>query len=102
MEDYTVSRHHCLLDLEDSAVSVRDLNSLNGTYLNGALIGRRDKRLDGEEASLVAQPKYALEEGDELRVGDVVFRVSIAGSPEEKDDSDTEVKAAQWDYTACL
>ena len=31
----TVSRHHCLLDVEPPRISVLDLGSRNGTYVNG-------------------------------------------------------------------
>src|SRR4051812_42755017 len=40
-DDPTVSRHHCLLDLERSNVRVQDLGSKNGTYVNGESVGQR-------------------------------------------------------------
>jgi pSer/pThr/pTyr-binding forkhead associated (FHA) protein len=78
---YTVSRYHCLLDIDAPTVTVQDLGSLNGTYVNEGLIGRRAKRLDTAEAFFVAQPKYVLEDGDELRVGALVFSVQIVQEP---------------------
>jgi pSer/pThr/pTyr-binding forkhead associated (FHA) protein len=74
----SVSRHHCLLDVEPPGISVRDLGSRNGTFVNGALIGRRSlpdplddfARDDGFMA-------YELNDGDELRLGQLIFRVSI-------------------------
>jgi pSer/pThr/pTyr-binding forkhead associated (FHA) protein len=75
--DDTVSRCHCLLDIDAPTVTVQDLSSLNGTYVNEGLIGRRAQRLDAEEAFFVTQPKHVLGDGDELRVGDIVFSVRI-------------------------
>ncbi|MCI0458266.1 MAG: FHA domain-containing protein [Gemmataceae bacterium] len=70
-----VSRHHCLLEIDPPFVSVRDLGSKNGTYVNGEMIGRRGWQLLGDEESL-----WGLDEGDEIRVGGSVFRVSIVGA----------------------
>ena len=81
--DFTVSRRHCLLDIDGPAVTVQDLGSLNGTFLNEVLIGRRDKRLDATEAAVIPQPRCPLADGDELRVGDIVFRVQIVPEPAE-------------------
>lgn len=79
--DFTVSRRHCLLDIDGPAVTVQDLGSLNGTFLNEVQIGCRDKRLDATEAAAVPQPRCRLRDGDELRVGDIVFRVQIVPEP---------------------
>jgi pSer/pThr/pTyr-binding forkhead associated (FHA) protein len=74
-----VSRHHCLLDIDPPEIRVRDLGSRNGTYVNGTKIGQRDCRLPPEVASAFGMPERPLEEGDELRVGGTVFRVSVSG-----------------------
>ncbi|WP_073260967.1 protein kinase domain-containing protein [Cryptosporangium aurantiacum] len=72
-----VSRHHCLLDLNPPAARVRDFGSLNGTYLNGVRIGRRPPGRSAEDAAGEVYPEHDLADGDELRVGDTTFRVSI-------------------------
>ena len=36
LEFQTVSRHHCLLDIDPPSIWVRDLASSNGTFINGA------------------------------------------------------------------
>lgn len=59
----TVSRHHCLLDLNPPVARIRDFGSRNGTYVNGEKIGQR------EEQDLV--------HGDEIRLGKTVFRVEV-------------------------
>jgi pSer/pThr/pTyr-binding forkhead associated (FHA) protein len=83
-DDVAVSRRHCLLDIDAPTVQVQDLGSLNGTYVNGVLIGQRDKRLKADEVFLVAQRRYDLRDGDDLRVGGNTFHVHIAS------DDDTE------------
>src|SRR3954447_14533534 len=58
-----VSREHTEITVKDEAVTVRDLGSRNGTFLNG-------KRLGGPGA---------LKNGDLLQVGPLTFAVSIQG-----------------------
>jgi pSer/pThr/pTyr-binding forkhead associated (FHA) protein len=75
-EHMTVSRRHCLLEIDPPSVRVRDIGSRNGTFINGEMIGQRPE----EEAEGVGGPIFPereLTNGDELRVGDTVFRVSI-------------------------
>jgi pSer/pThr/pTyr-binding forkhead associated (FHA) protein len=72
-----VSRHHCALDFEPPDVRVRDLGSLNGTYVNGQLVGRRQKEPARPDATEVLDRGYPLAEGDELRLGPVVFNVHL-------------------------
>ncbi|MFI1094011.1 protein kinase [Streptomyces sp. NPDC020917] len=59
-----VSRHHCVLDVNPPLVRVRDLGSRNGTYVNG-------ERLAPGPAG------RELSDGDEIRVGGAVLRVSV-------------------------
>lgn len=54
-----VSRKHCIIRLEGETITVEDLESRNGTYVNDLLI----------------KEKTELEQGDFLRVGPMVFRV---------------------------
>jgi eukaryotic-like serine/threonine-protein kinase len=75
-DDPTVSRHHCLLDLERSSVRVQDLGSKNGTFINGDVIGQRDCSR-GEDATQVDTASRPLRTGDELRVGHNVFVVEV-------------------------
>lgn len=80
-----VSRHHCLLDVSPDAISVRDLGSLNGTFINGMCIGGRCLRKDAPPCELASAPcamkaslnDHPLRDGDELRLGDTILRVSI-------------------------
>lgn len=65
LDDVTVSRHHARLVERGGHRWIADLNSLNGTYVNRALI-------DGE---------VALRNGDEVQIGKfrMVFLVRPAG-----------------------
>jgi pSer/pThr/pTyr-binding forkhead associated (FHA) protein len=72
-----VSRHHCLLDVDPPTIRIRDLGSLNGTYVNGERIGQRGKVLQPEEAALVDWPERELHDGDEVRIGNTVLRVGV-------------------------
>ena len=51
-----VSAHHCQLTLEEGYWFVRDLNSRNGTKVNGQRVTR--KRLDPGDVLSVAKHKY--------------------------------------------
>jgi len=74
-----VSRHHCLLNINPPEVRVRDFGSRNGTYVNGTKIGQRAPRQAPEEAALTELPEVVLHNGDEIRLGTTVLRVSIPG-----------------------
>lgn len=63
LDDITVSRQHARFTRENGRIWLRDENSLNGTYVNGALI-------DGP---------VALRRGDEVQIGK--FRMIFFASP---------------------
>jgi predicted component of type VI protein secretion system len=56
-----VSRRHCLITVDESTVTIEDLGSTNGTYLN-------DVKLEG---------RRELHNGDRLRVGMLGFEVAM-------------------------
>src|SRR5271168_3043149 len=58
----SVSRHHCVLLMDDYTLRIRDLASKNGTFVN------RDLTRIGERVLI---------NGDTIRVGDVVIRVDL-------------------------
>ena len=72
-----VSRHHCLFDINPPDIRVRDFGSLNGTWVNGAVIGRREKGMTAEQGSQMAFSEHDLKDGDELRLGKTVLRVKV-------------------------
>jgi len=72
-----VSRHHCLLEINPPHVTVRDLGSLNGTYINNERIGGRAGSAMPEESVTCEHLPRELHNDDVLRVGDIHFRVSV-------------------------
>src|SRR6188508_3388059 len=56
-----ISRNHCTILVHDDEVSIRDLNSRNGTYIN-------DERISGDRT---------LTSGDKLKIGKLEFEVLI-------------------------
>lgn len=72
-----VSRHHCLFDINPPHVRVRDLGSLNGTFVNDAQIGRRHPGQTPEQVSQVDVRERDLKDGDKVRLGETVIVVSV-------------------------
>ncbi len=60
-----VSRRHCCIAQVDDRWFIRDLGSMNGVTLNGKRVNR--------EAALTV--------GDELAIGDTVFKLVAAANP---------------------
>jgi serine/threonine-protein kinase len=56
---------------------VRDFGSLNGTHVNDELIGKRAKHLSPRDGQKLEFLERDLNDGDQLRVYNVVFRISI-------------------------
>lgn len=61
-----ISRKHALLMVGDKMVSIRDLGSANGTYINNQRV-----------------VEHKLSPGDHIVVGPVVFTIQIDGQPSE-------------------
>jgi pSer/pThr/pTyr-binding forkhead associated (FHA) protein len=57
-----MSRHHCVLLLDDYTLRIRDLGSKNGTFVNGRRIG------SGETILL---------DGDTVAVAEIIFEVGV-------------------------
>lgn len=71
----SVSRRHCKIDVDGSGVSVRDLGSSNGTFVNR-------KQVRETRAS----------DGDLIAVGPIVFRVAMDGELGFEDPADLHQK----------
>src|SRR5438105_1486118 len=78
-DDATASRHHFLLEVNPPAARLRDLGSLNGTYVNGQKHGGRARHLAPPEGAGQAWPEVELRDGDVIRVGATIFNVRIEG-----------------------
>jgi serine/threonine protein kinase len=84
-DDRFVSRHHFLLEINPPDARIRDLGSLHGTYVNGRKYGGRERGETPEEGARRQYPQVDLHDGDEIKVGKTVFRVSVeaaASAPE--------------------
>src|SRR5947209_5397294 len=86
-DDLTVSRRHCLLEIDAPAATVRDLGSTNGTYVNGQRVGRPGGRAGADAGAPDRAAPRPLWCGDELQVGDTAFRVLVV-TAEEVDSAD--------------
>jgi pSer/pThr/pTyr-binding forkhead associated (FHA) protein len=62
LDSNSVSRHHCVLLLDEYTLRIRDLASKNGTFVN------RDQTRTGERI---------LVSGDTVRVADLVIRIEL-------------------------
>jgi pSer/pThr/pTyr-binding forkhead associated (FHA) protein len=62
-----VSRQHCLLQVTDESISIRDLGSMNGTLVNDQLV--TDTR--------------PLAHGDKVQIGPLVLEVLLDAEPTE-------------------
>lgn len=64
-DDPSMSAQHCELVAEDGSVLLRDLDSSNGTVVNGVPV--------------LAGQRYRLEDGDVLQLGDTRIAVALPG-----------------------
>ena len=69
LPENTVSRYHCLLDINPPQVKLQDFGSLNGTFLNDEKIGQRERDQSWEEARSEEHDEYELHDGDRIRLG---------------------------------
>ncbi|MCW8963479.1 MAG: serine/threonine-protein kinase [Gammaproteobacteria bacterium] len=76
----TISRYHCLLDINPPSVRVRDFGSRNGTFVNGKKIGQRKKGQSIDEVDKTGFPEIDLAHMDKIKLGTTVFQVSIEGT----------------------
>jgi pSer/pThr/pTyr-binding forkhead associated (FHA) protein len=90
-----VSRHHCLLEVAPPEAWVCDLGSLNGTFVNDIPIGRRARNGGPDGMRIPSVPDHPLRDGDELRVGDVIFRVRVCVAEGEAEEAPEE-SVYQW------
>jgi pSer/pThr/pTyr-binding forkhead associated (FHA) protein len=72
----SVSRKHCQLNYDDGVLKIRDLDSRNGTYLNG-------KRID----------EAVIQAGDSVKIGPLTFILQIDGQPQTIAESDSTARS---------
>jgi len=79
-DDPTISRRHFLLEVNPPDCQIRDLGSLNGTFVNGRKYGGRGEDELPEEAAQRA-PVVKLGHGDLIQVGETEFQVQVEFPP---------------------
>jgi pSer/pThr/pTyr-binding forkhead associated (FHA) protein len=78
-----VSRHHCEFEIDPPSVRLRDLGSLNGTFVNGVKVGQRENLKWAEDETIGASGAVTLSPGDEVHLGQhTTLRVSVFPPPE--------------------
>lgn len=80
-----VSRHHCAFEFDPPALLVRDLGSLNGTYVNGERIGPFCAGRATADSKIEKFASRELMVGDEVQVGSTVFQIDLAVADDERD-----------------
>ena len=86
-DDLTVSRYHCLLDIDAPKVWVEDFGSLNGTFVNGECIGHSGRNRPADGGGPRKAPPRLLVDGDELLLGNTALAVVIDETPHAMIDS---------------
>jgi hypothetical protein len=76
-DDCKVSRHHFILEVNPPDARIRDLGSMNGTFVNGKKYGGREEYETPEEGAKRKYPEISLKNGDSITVGETVLNVSI-------------------------
>ena len=76
-DDTQVSRHHFILEACPPKASLRDLGSLNGTYVNGKKWGGRKKDETPEDGAKHQYPIIELQNGDKITVGQTDLSVTV-------------------------
>ncbi|GAB4524795.1 MAG: hypothetical protein Tsb0014_03590 [Pleurocapsa sp.] len=73
----TISRYHCLLDINPPDIRIRDLGSRHGTYVNGKLIGKRQNSQTPAEGAKLNLPEYDLKDEDTITLSNTIFKLNI-------------------------
>jgi hypothetical protein len=79
-DDPMVSRHQFILEVNPPDARLRDLGSLNGTFVNGTKHGGRQENETPEEGAKRKYPEVDLKDGDSIAVGETVFKVCVETS----------------------
>jgi DNA-directed RNA polymerase subunit RPC12/RpoP len=76
-DDLEASRHHFILEFNPPDVSLRDLGSLNGTYVNNKKYGGRKEKENPQATDHSRLPAVDIKHGDLIQVGRTLIRISV-------------------------
>jgi serine/threonine-protein kinase len=76
-DDHCISRHHFILEANPPDARIRDLGSLNGTWINGVKYGGREKGESPEQGAQRQYPQIDLKDGDTIKAGDTVMQLKV-------------------------
>ncbi len=80
-DDPYLSRHHFMLEINPPEVFIRDLGSLNGTFVNGEKFGGRSASESPEKAGRRGE-ELELKDGDLIKCGYTEMKVVISAGDE--------------------
>lgn len=80
-DDRRISRHQFLLEVVPPHARLRELDSRNGTYINGVKYGGREDLKDRAEAEAGRVLEVDLQHGDQITAGRTVILVRVEGAP---------------------
>lgn len=80
--DQQVSRHHFIMEVNPPDARIRDLGSLNGTYVDDVKHGSRKPGESPEEGARRRHPEVDLKSGSSIRVGQTLLTVVLEGALE--------------------
>src|SRR5688500_6962737 len=64
-----VSRHHCVIEINPPEICVRDIGSLNGTFVNRQSIGQREQGSTLQQEARLDSTNHPLRHYDEIQLG---------------------------------
>jgi len=79
--DKAVSPHHCEFEVDVPFIRVTDLDSTNGTFINGVELERCDAEKEEYDQCTVESSERILKNGDILRVGTTGIKVDVMNCP---------------------
>lgn len=95
--DNQVSRHHFIMEVDPPEVTVRDLGSRNGTFVDGKKIGFRDEKESPESAARRDFPTVTVADGGIVKAGATQLRVKIEREPEPPRKKLTDISPSEAD-----
>ena len=75
--DPKVSRRHFIIEVNPPDLLIRDFGSLNGTYVNGTIIGNRERSETPQEGQSRSYQEIALKNGSVVQVGQSELSVFV-------------------------